>query len=463
MKYIKTQLLKCNAIQRFCRFFFIGFVATIAISFAPTNHKGFEALAQKPAAANIETRLNKKEIKEKKDYSRRGKSKRSGKRGRRARGRPATVFVDTVTRGRTVETVQVYGRVVARESGVIAARSRGAVNRVLIQVGDRVKRGGIIATLVSEILLSERALKRAKVKEYKAKTKTAGVQLRLASQELERLEKLRKSSAFSVARFQDKMRDVERLKSLLSEVLARQEQSQAELRMANINLFNAKIRAPFNGVITKINVQTGAYVSVGAPVAQIINDQSLEVEAEVPANRLGGLGNSTVINVKPEFGKSFKASVRAIVPEENALSRTRVVRFTPKFISAMDTIAANQSVVLHIPSGAAKNAVTVHKDAITQRRGKRVVFLVKQEEMIVTMRRVELGEAFGVRFEVLKGLTPGDKVVIRGNERLRPRQKIRISKPGAKNQRSVWGKKGGHGLKGRKRGRGKGVKNFRSN
>ena len=463
MKYTKSQLLKCKAIQSFCRFLFISFVATIAISFAPINHKRFEALAQKPAAAKIEINSNKKEIKGKRDYSSGGKNKRRGNRGRRGRGRPATVFVDTVTRGRTVETVQVYGRVVARESGVIAARSRGAVNKVLILVGDRVKKGEIIATLVSEILLSERALKRAKVKEYNAKTKTAGVQLRLASQELERLERLRKSSAFSAARFQDKKRDVERLKSLQAEVFARQEQSRAELRMADINLFNAKIRAPFNGVITKINVQAGNYVSVGAPVAQIINDQSLEVEAEVPANRLGGLGNSTVIEVKPEFGKSFKASVRAIVPEENALSRTRVVRFTPKFISPMDTIAANQSVVLNIPSGAAKNAVTVHKDAITQRRGKRVVFLVKQEKMIVTMRHVELGEAFGVRFEVLKGLTPGDKVVIRGNERLRPRQKIRISKPGAKYQRSVWGRKGKPARKGGKRGRGKRGKKIRSN
>ena len=129
----------------------------------------------------------------------------------------------------------------------------------------------------------------------------------------------------------------------------------------------------------------------------------------------------------------------------------------------MDTIAANQSVVLHIPSGAAKNAVTVHKDAITQRRGKRVVFLVKQEKMIVTIRHVELGEAFGVRFEVLKGLTPGDKVVIRGNERLRPRQKIRISEPRAKNQRSVWGRKGKPARKGEKRGRGKRGKKIRSN
>ena len=111
-------------------------------------------------------------------------------------------------------------------------------------------------------------------------------------------------------------------------------------------------------------------------------------------------------------------------------------------------MAANQSVVIHIPSGAAKTAVTVHKDSITQRRGRRVVFLVMEDDKgtKVEMRPVELGEAFGLRFEVLKGLKPGDRVVIRGNERLRPGQKIRI-------QSADGGRKGRRGSG--KRGRGK--------
>ena len=64
------------------------------------------------------------------------------------------------------------------------------------------------------------------------------------------------------------------------------------------------------------------------------------------------------------------------------------------------------------------------------------------------MRPVELGEAFGLRFEVLKGLEPGDRVVIRGNERLRPGQLIQI-------QSADSGRKGRRGRgKGRRRGKG---------
>ncbi len=394
--------------------------------------------------------------------ARQGKGKRrGGRRGRRGRGGPATVFVDRVTKGTAVETVQVYGRVLARQTGVVASRTRGAIGEVKVHVGDRVKKGDVLATLVSNMLVAERDLKSAELKEFSAKIRTAGAQLRLAAQELERLERLRKSAAFSVARYQDKLRNVERFRSALAEARAKQEQARAELRMADINLYNANVLAPFDGVITKRTVESGNYVSVGSPVVTMLNEKSLEVEAEVPANQLGGLTNGIEIDIKPEFGKSFKATVRAVVPEENALSRTRAVRFTPKFITPDDTVAANQSVVLHIPSGAAKETVTVHKDAITQRRGERVVFLVKEADsgLSVDMRPVTLGDAFGLRFEVLKGLKPGDRVVIRGNERLRPRQKIKISKPGERRGRGGWrGKRGGGskgGWKGRK-GRGEG-------
>ena len=381
------------------------------------------AFAQKPDTKSASDDKGKTGAKAK--DGKRGKRRGKGRRGRRE---PATVFVDKVTEGVAVDIVQIYGRVIARQTGVIAARTRGAIDTIEARVGDRVRKGDILATLVSDMLESERALKRAELKEYTAKIRTAGSQLALAAQELERLERLRKSSAFSVARYQDKLRDVERSKSALAEARAQSDQAKAELRMSDINLHNAKIRAPYGGVISARHVEVGNYVGVGAKVMTILNDASLELEAEVPANRLGGLTADAKIQVVPEYGKPYKARVRAIVPEENALSRTRVVRFTPLFTERDDTVAANQSVVIHIPSGATKTAITVHKDSITQRRGKRVVFLVTEDEKgtKAEMRPVELGEAFGLRFEVLKGLKPGDRVVIRGNERLRPGQVIKI-------------------------------------
>jgi RND family efflux transporter MFP subunit len=399
-------------------------LATVLLAVSPGGSGGWSsALAQKPDAKPASEEKGKTDAKAKDDKA--GKRRGKGRRGRRG---PATVFVDKVTEGIAVDTVQIYGRVIARQTGVIAARTRGAVGAIEARVGDRVRKGDVLATLVSDMLESERALKRAELKEYNAKLRTAGSQLALAAQELERLERLRKSSAFSVARYQDKLRDVERSKSALAEARAQSDQAKAELRMSDINLYNSKIRAPYDGVISARHVEVGNYVGVGAKVVTILNDASLELEAEVPANRLAGLTPDAKIQVVPEHGKPYGARVRAIVPEENALSRTRLVRFTPIFTERDDTVAANQSVVIHIPSGAAKNAVTVHKDSITQRRGKRVVFLVQEDDdgTKAEMRPVELGEAFGLRFEVLKGLKPGDRVVIRGNERLRPGQKIRI-------------------------------------
>lgn len=419
----------------------------------PINFNGqqLSALAESPkekvdpvsrGTFEDKAKRNKSKNKAQNQNTRRGK----GKRGRGGRGGPAAVQIDIVKRGSQVETVQVYGRVIARQSGDIAARTRGAIGSIKVRVGDRVTKGIVLVTLISDMLQSERGIKSAEVKEYSAKIRAARAQLALATQELRRLERLRKSAVFSVARYQDKLRSVERFKSELAAARAQSDQAKAELRMADINLYNSKIRAPYDGVISARHVEVGNYVNVGAKVMTLLNDASLEVEAEVPANRLGGLMPGADITVVPEHGNVFRARVRAVVPEENALSRTRLVRFTPKFTSRDNSVAANQSVILHIPSGAARDAVTVHKDAITQRRGKRVVFVVEEDDegkKKAMIRGVKLGDAFGNRFEVLKGLKPGDQVVIRGNERLRPRQSVRIqSATGRDGRRWQRGRKG---------------------
>jgi len=406
------------------------------------------AVAQESKAkTDSKTEAKKGEVKKGGDDAQKKPRRRRGRRG------PATVLVDTVKQGISVETVTVYGRVISGQTGVIASLTRGAVKTIHARVGDRVKKGDVLVTLSSDMLNSERALKAAELKEFSAKIRTAGAQLGLAAQELERLERLRRSAAFSVARYQDKLRDVERVKSSIAEARAKADQARAELHMADLNLSYAQIRAPYNGVVSARHVEVGNYLNVGANVVTLLNDSSLEIEAEVPANRIGGLTPDAKIKVVSEHGKPYRAKVRAVVPEENALSRTRLVRFTPIFKTRDATVAANQSVIVHIPSGAARNAVTVHKDAITQRRGKRVVFIVRvkkdengKEITSVGIRGVELGDAFGERFEVLSGLKPGDRVVVRGNERLRPNQKIRIqSAKGDRKGRRGRGKRGGAG------------------
>ena len=82
---------------------------------------------------------------------------------------------------------------------------------------------------------------------------------------------------------------------------------------------------------------------------------------------------------------------------------------------------------MHIPVAKLRDILTVHKDAIVNRQGKNVVFVV--EDKRANMKEVTLGEAIGNRFEVLKGLEADDQVVIRGNERLKDGRRVRVDKP----------------------------------
>ena len=342
---------------------------------------------------------------------------------------PPNVVVDRVIRAPASETYPVYGRLVSRQMGVISARVRGTLGEMRVHVGDRVTKGDVIAKLISDMLQSQRELKQAELVEYTARVRTARAQLGLAKQELSRLERLRRSAAFSQARFEDKRQDVTRASSVLAETNAKVNQAQAELKMANIDFNDATIRAPFSGVVSKRHTDIGSYLAVGNPVVTLINDHDIEVEAEVPSTRLRGLDRGTEVTVEFEDERTFKATVRAIVPEENSLARTRTVRFKPDFGTNGNRIAVNQAVRLIIPTGPTRELVTVHKDAILQRGGGPVVYVIRDNQ--ATQRPVKLGQAFASRFEVRDGLKPGEMVVIRGNERLRPGQRVRIRRGGS--------------------------------
>ncbi len=325
------------------------------------------------------------------------------------------------------QTVPVIGRLIAAQAGVIASRTSGPVGEMKVQVGDRINKDDIIAILVDDTLHWKVELAKAETSQAKSAIARAKASLDLRSQELERLEQLKKSAAFSQARLEDKKLEVASAGSAMAEAQAALIRSHASLKLAQINLYNAKIRAPFGGVVSKRHTDVGAYVNVGSPVVDMIDDQNLEIEASVPSKRIEGLNPGTVITFHLETENStdqtaLPATVRAVVPNEDPLTRTRTVRFNTNFSVARRNLATNQSVILALPAGEATEVVTVHKDAVINRKGKNIVFII--EDGTANVRPVKLGQGVGVRFVVMDGLKAGDTVVVRGNERLRPGQKV---------------------------------------
>ncbi len=339
----------------------------------------------------------------------------------------ARVGVDTVINQPMIQTAPVIGRLVAAQAGVVAARIAGPIAEMRVRVGDRVSKGDIVSVLVKDTLYWRHQLNLARVGEAEAALETAKSVVDLRRQEMSRMDQLKKSAAFSQARLADKKLEVASARSAAAQAQAALLSARANLRLAKINLDNADIRAPFGGVVSERLIDVGAYVGVGGPVIGLIDDDHLEIEARVPAARIDGLRGGDKVGFSLEQGgdgkrQKYTATVRAVVPDEDPLTRTRVVRFVSDFGPDAQGLASGQSVVLALPAAKSERVTTVHKDAVLNKRGKNVVFIVESGK--ANIRQLRLGRAVGNRFVVLSGLTAGDVVIVRGNERLRTGQKV---------------------------------------
>lgn len=335
----------------------------------------------------------------------------------------AAVGLDAVIVEPLNQTVSVIGRFVARQSGDVATRISAPVEKYLVEVGDRVEKGDALALLVKDTFEWERNRQRAEVLSARAQLQTDRDTLLLLEQELKRLDRLRQSPAFSEARYADKAQEVARAKSQISRSAAQIKAAEADLALAELDLNYTKVIAPYPGAIIRRHSEAGSYVSEGDPLVTLLDYTNLEIEADVPANRIGGLTNGRKLNASFVDGQPLMATVRAVIPDENPRTRTQRVRFTPTFINNASSSAANQTVTVRVPVGEVRDVVTVHKDAVLNRRGAQIVIV--NEDGKAAFRTVELGEAVGARFVVLNGLAKGDEVVVRGNERIQPGQLLK--------------------------------------
>ncbi len=333
------------------------------------------------------------------------------------------VGVDAVRLEPLAETAPAIGRFVAPESGVVATRIAERVVETVVRVGDRVEKGAVLARLAADRLESLRLLREAELRQAEAGIARARAELAKAEGALRRVAALRGSTAHRQDREDDAGRDLDIARAALARAEGEAIRARANLALADTALGDAEIRAPYPGVVVRRHAAPGGYAKAGDPVVTLLNDRAMEIEADIPADRVSGLAPGARVRAALSGGAAFEAEARAVVPEENPRTRTRAVRFRPLIAGDARAIAGNQSVTLHIPVGETRDVVTVHKDAVVTMQGRPMVFVV--EDGAAAIRPVRTGRAVGDRFEAVEGLRPGDIAVTRGNERLRPGQPVR--------------------------------------
>ena len=348
---------------------------------------------------------------------------------------PAAVLVDAVVESSTSGTTPILGRIVSESGGVIAAQVTGPVDQILVKVGDQVAQGDVLATLDRRRLELGVALAEAEWQTATANVTAARARFDQANLALRRLTGLKGSSAFSQARFEDAETDVVRTRSEIASAEAEASRMKANYDLAQLDLERSDIRAPYDGIITARQAEPGLYATPGTPIVTMIDTSSLEVEANVPFNRLAGLNIGSTVAVIFDDGSTDQAVVRAVIPEENPRTRTRLVRFTlaqePKTNGT--AAAINASVTVAVPNSADRNALTVHKDGVVQSPAGAFAYVAMPQEdgpPLAERRDIVIGDAIGNRFIVEDGLALDELVVIRGNERLRPNQALQLPSEG---------------------------------
>ncbi len=336
------------------------------------------------------------------------------------------VRVEKVRTEPLTQTVPIVGRLVSLRMGDIAARISGPVEGIQVEVGDRVTKGQVIAVLDAEILQAELKMAKSELDEAGAELKTWAAETDVAKTGLRRQKGLSSSVAFSQAKFEDSQKQVAVAEARVERARANVAIKLSNMERKQLDVEYAVVRAPYAGVVMRRYTEAGAYVNKGDPLARLIGDRALEVEALVPYKRLNGLPAGRKVEIKLDDGSRHQAKVRSILPSENPQTRTRVVRLVPEFTKIKQPLAESQSVIVYVPIGDNRRVTTVHKDAILKRPSGDIVFVVSKD--IAQVRPVVLGEALGSRFEVVSGLKEGEMVVIRGNERLQPGARVRIGK-----------------------------------
>lgn len=356
--------------------------------------------------------------------------------------RPITVetavAVDAAQSGPT-SLLDASGFVTARRIATVSSKITGRVLEVNIEEGQRVAEGELLARLDPVDAEAQRALVRSQLASSQSQLAEAETQLHLAELSLRRQQdligrKLTSQSALDAAQA-DRDSRVARLLSLRKAVQVANDQ----LAVAELNVANTEVRAPFAGVIVAKAAQPGEMVSplsagggfTRTGIGTLVDMDSLEVNVDVNEAYIGrvqpGMTVQAVLNAYPEW--KIPGSVIAIVPTADRTKATVKVRIAldEKDSRIVPDMGVRVSFLQAVdPLAAPIQGVWLAERAIVDAEQAPRVFLV--EGNVVKQVSVMLGDKRDAERLVTAGVLAGAKVVLSPPDGLRDGARVSVSK-----------------------------------
>lgn len=318
---------------------------------------------------------------------------------------PAVVVVAEARLQQLAPSVDVPGTIVSRFDSRLASELSAKLEWIA-EVGTAVKKGDTVARLESLTfeLLEMEAQSRVKREEARVS---------FLQSEKKRLERLSEQNLSAKSQLDQTIADLAVAES--EHAIAR-----AQLGLAKISVHVTQIRAPFDGIVTERLRNIGERLNIADEVIRIVDPKSLEVVARAPLNTVNFIKEAAVLRLHNDFRRD-QATVRTIVPFGNPQSHMFEVRLDVD----PDIWTVGESVRLSMPTSDVKEVLAVPRDALILRREGASVFKVNPD-MSVEQVNVITGLGDGDNVEVIGELNPGERVIIRGAERLSTGMQVTI-------------------------------------
>jgi RND family efflux transporter MFP subunit len=347
--------------------------------------------------------------------------------------------------------IEIVGTLTADEEVTISAESEGKVARILADLGDRVRGGQVLVALDREKPQYRLEQQRASLARARASygvadagsafppldrtpdVQRAAAELAQAEQAHTRAEELHKRSLLPRQQLDDaetllrsKRASFESALQNAKNLRADIDAAEANVRLAERELRDTEIRAPFDGFVSRRLVSLGEYVRVQTPVVALVKVDPLKLTAEVP-ERLApwvkvGQPFTFTVDAYPEA--SMDGTIARISPAVN--TETRAFPLEGLVPNRDGRLKPGTFARVRIASERVDHILTLPAAALQYRYGVNRVFVVEGDTLAA--REIKIGDRLGDRVEVLEGVKGGEAVVVSDVERLAEGLRVRIAR-----------------------------------
>ncbi len=319
------------------------------------------------------------------------------------------VQVQEVTFAAAEQAREFVGVVRARHETDLGFRVAGKITARLVNAGDRVRAGDVVARLDAQDL-------RLQTESAEAEFGAATSALTQAAADLERGTALRARGFTSNV-------DFDRKKTTHDEAAGRLERARRSLELARNQLGYTELKADADGVITAAPAEAGQVVAIGQAVVRLAHRGEKEAVIALPESWLAEARDAQAsVRLWSDPNRAFTAKLRELSPQADAATRTYAARFT--IDGADDTVAFGMTATVTLARSAGIPVAKLPLSAILNRGTGPSVYVVEPNGTL-TLKPVTLASFNEDTAVVTAGLASGDKVVTLGVQKLEAGLKVR--------------------------------------